>query len=441
MSSRPPRPGGHAPTLRPTDVTTPKAAEPRILEAVSRDGRLTRIGHEAAVPWLAWAALGAYLGAFTETHHLALPLLDENLVALESARGWDLGWLLAPHHGHRVPLPKLALVGLYELGGPRAMRHASWAAPWLGAAVALDLARRLRGRPAWIDVAFPLMLGGAALAFSAVHAFDLHFGLQALLALAAAWCLGAGRSGLAFAACAACLLCGVNGLCLGLALGAVFVLGPARREGLAAAAVLGVAAPFLFSAAPADARLPTDPSHALRSLAGLAASPLSADVEPWALAGAAAFAIAFAVTVMRPDGGRGGAPAVAWAGLAGGLLLWLAIAVGRPPPVAHLVALRYRPLVAQAYVFALLVLAARQRNAPGARVPAALLALSLAAATPHHLAQASELGAAMDRLQRDTRVAIDSGWTPEELATHYGDDLYPCDRGTLVRALRAHLDR
>jgi hypothetical protein len=38
-------------------------------------------------------------------------------------------------------------------------------------------------------------------------------------------------------------------------------------------------------------------------------------------------------------------------------------------------------------------------------------------------------------VQRDVAIAARSGWTPVEIAEHYGEDLHPYDRAVLMRGL------
>ena len=92
-----------------------------------------------------------------------VPFWDEwNLVdALTGARPITLEWLWAPHNGHRIPLPKLLLLGLYKLSGGdfRVGMYFDVAALAAIAAAMMWASRRMRqGEPSYVDAVFPLLL-------------------------------------------------------------------------------------------------------------------------------------------------------------------------------------------------------------------------------------------------------------------------------------------
>lgn len=389
---------------------------------------------------LVWLACGAWCAWFQWRHDLGLPLLDEVLVPL--TRPSDL---LASHYGHRIPLPRLILWGLYELGGPAAMRAASWSCPWIAAGVAARLARRLRGRTTAADISFPLLLAGPWHAFGAIHAYDLHFGLPALLAVGSAYALLHRRELCGVVLLGACLGCGVNGVCLAIGLAACLPW-CARSAPRGAAVVVGVCAfGAALTAGASGAELPEVPvTDALYTFGALTLTVLDRvparwplTVAPvalfWLTAGAVTLRFRVTRTRLLP----------LWGALVGASSAWLAIALTRAVPAGEWawVPGRYQTLVALPYVFALLLVARAQRRRAAALAPAVVLTLSLLAALPSALAHADEIGAWVDGLESDTRVAIQSLWTPEELATHYGERLFPYDRDVLVRSLRAVLDR
>jgi hypothetical protein len=126
----------------------------------------------------------------------------------------------------------------------------------------------------------------------------------------------------------------------------------------------------------------------------------------------------------------------------------VAIACARPVTEGD-VPLRYAVLGAQAWSFVHLawVSLARARPARSTAERARRVSLSVVAlaallfAIPAHFSKAREVGAWVDRVDRETGWAIQSGWTPAELALHFGDDLYPYDRDALERVIARLLPR
>ena len=401
-----------------------------------------------------WALTGAFAPIFVRACTLHLPLMDEWLLVEPALDGWDFGWLSAPHYGHRIPIPKLALVSLYELGGLVAIRLASGLAPWLASAALIVASRRARGRAHVSDAVLPLLLAGPPLAFSALHGFDLHFGLDVLftsLALLALVTHARRPSG-------ARLMLAV--LLLGLAIGegvdgAIAASGLAcalpfvdrrRARGIGLACALGALA--LASIPSAELHARTSPLAAqLGTFADLLAMPFTPmgalHGRLLALAFGLVVALALASTRRLPRRHR---PAAWVAGLStlGAVAVLGAIAhvyaEAEPTPPR-----RYASLVARAFAFAHIFLSTLSRGR-GARLPrlaprrlaptagVALLAACLVAA-PAHLSKSHELCAWVTRLDRDTAIAIRSGWTPEEITEQFGDELHPHDPELVRRAL------
>lgn len=389
------------------------------------------------LPWAVWVSCGAWSAWFGWAHSLSLPLLDEVHVPLTG-----IGDLLAPHYGHRVPLPKAALGVLFHLGGLGAMRLASWLCAWAGAAVAIRLATRLRGRAAWVDAAFPLLLSGPAYALSIVHAYDLCFTLPALLALMAACLLTHRREGWAAVCVVACLGCGVNGIALAVSLAACWPLrGDWRRGAVFALGTLAFGAALLVGAEGVD--YPDNPlSDQLYTAARLALAVLDRVLSRWVWSAPPVLVFwlgAIAILARRRSVHRAALPL--FAGLVGSLATWAAIAATRTlaPDEDAWVPARYQVLVALPYVFALLLLA--RRRARRATLPAALLTLALLVALPAALWHAGRIGGWVDHLEAETRIARASLWTPREIAEHYGEQLFPYDRDVLIRSLRVVLGR
>jgi hypothetical protein len=113
--------------------------------------------------WALWALLLlaglAFVGAFGSNY----PMWDE-LVAvvpvLTGERTVDATWLWELHNEHRIPLPKLILLGLYRLTDYDFRAGMFLNVLLLGAlaAVLIGAARRLRGRTSYADAFFPLAL-------------------------------------------------------------------------------------------------------------------------------------------------------------------------------------------------------------------------------------------------------------------------------------------
>ncbi len=116
----------------------------------------------AGVVWGLWGAmlLGALL--FVAGFGANAPWYDEwgMVVFLSGARELDLRWLWSAHNDHRIPLPKLVLLGLYEASGWnfRAAMFANVLLLATAAALLIRAAAAVRGRVALSDALFPLLL-------------------------------------------------------------------------------------------------------------------------------------------------------------------------------------------------------------------------------------------------------------------------------------------
>jgi hypothetical protein len=116
----------------------------------------------AVVVWGLWTTMLLLALFYVARYGANAPYYDEwSMVAvLEDTRSVDAAWLWMPHNDHRIPLPKLALLGLYGISGWN-FRAAMFANVLLVAAAAALLMRSAawrRGRTAYTDCVFPLIL-------------------------------------------------------------------------------------------------------------------------------------------------------------------------------------------------------------------------------------------------------------------------------------------
>ncbi len=112
------------------------------------------------LPWLVWAILFAINLVFVWRFALVNPYVDEWAFVPAWFGERPLGpWLWELHNEHRFPLPRLIYIGLFRLTGDlRTGCYFNSIGIALVAALLIRLAQRVRGRAAWTDVIFPLML-------------------------------------------------------------------------------------------------------------------------------------------------------------------------------------------------------------------------------------------------------------------------------------------
>lgn len=91
-----------------------------------------------------------------------VPFWDEwNLIdALTGAQPVTLQWLWSPHNGHRIPFPRLVLLGLYKISGAdfRVGMYFNVLALAAAAAALIWASGRMRGKLSLADAVFPLLL-------------------------------------------------------------------------------------------------------------------------------------------------------------------------------------------------------------------------------------------------------------------------------------------
>lgn len=114
------------------------------------------------IVWTTWAAMLAAALWFVNACGRSVPLGDEwdFMPVLAGAEPFSANWLWSQLNEHRIPLPKLLLVGLLKATGDDFRSGMYFTVFGLaGLAALLILAtRRLRGWTAWQDAFFPLLL-------------------------------------------------------------------------------------------------------------------------------------------------------------------------------------------------------------------------------------------------------------------------------------------
>jgi hypothetical protein len=302
----------------------------------------------------AWAALSVSAGAFVFAYGTNSPTVDEwEFVPVVTGREPAGPWLFARHNEHRFPLPRAVYLPLVRLTADyRAaslfqvvcLSGLSW---WL-----MGVAARLRGRPAWADLFFPLSLLHVGHWENLLQGYQVVFVLYAVLAAAVAVvavrATPASRlgSGVAAGGLAGLLaLCGGSGVIVAVPVGLwVGSLAAAegsagrryRAAGLVAAALvpLGYAAWYLATYERPSHHPPASASpHPVRGVAMVAGETLAMALGPGCAAvwwGVAAGVLGLAgVTLARA--GRELSPAATGtaAVIAGVLGIAVATGVGR----------------------------------------------------------------------------------------------------------------
>lgn len=215
-----------------------------------------------AAQLLAWAALSLAAAAFVLAYGTNSPTVDEwEFVPVLTGHEPAGPWLLARHNEHRFPLPRAVYVGLFRL--THDYRAASLFQVVCLSGLSLGLMRaaaRLRGRPAWADLFFPLSLLHVGHWENLVQGYQVVFVLYTVLAgtlaVVVARATPANRCGsgvLAGVLAGLLVLCGGSGVILAVPVG-LWVLSLAAAEARAgrryrAGAVLAAAlVPLAYAA-------------------------------------------------------------------------------------------------------------------------------------------------------------------------------------------------
>ena len=173
--------------------------------------------------WGVWAALLALDLGLVARFGPDVPIGDDfDVVSVVSgARPATLEWLWSQHNEHRVPLPRLILLGLYRLSGNDFRAGMFWSVAALAtlAGATIAVADRRRGGARFSDAVFPLLLLGPGHYANLLWSWQVAFVLGTVL-IGGVLLLIVGRAGwpgpktaaAAGAASAALPLCGANGL-------------------------------------------------------------------------------------------------------------------------------------------------------------------------------------------------------------------------------------
>jgi hypothetical protein len=238
-------------------------------------------GMAAAFVWLFWAGMLASAVTYVGLYGSREPYMDDWGVvpALTGTQPITLSWLWSQHNEHRLPLPRLLLVGLLQLG------RLDFRVPMIFGVLArgtlasalIRLATRLRGRTAWTDIVFPLLLLHWGHSDNFLWAWQTQFTASTVLAGIALLLIATGgleKSLARILALDLCLvalvLCGGNGLpfipplTLWLLVAAASCWPGARQESLAmlAGAVAAVALLAWYFVGLEPAAMPARPGFA-----------------------------------------------------------------------------------------------------------------------------------------------------------------------------------
>jgi len=175
--------------------------------------------------WVVWAAMFVAALAFVERYGSNLPSWDgwDMVPTLTGRQPVTAEWLWSQHNEHRVPLPRLILLGLHRITGIDFRTPMFFNVLVTGALTAalILVARRLRGRISYTDAFFPLILLNWGQAANLIWGWQLQFyASMALSVVALLLIVQSGprlrpRNAILLGICLILLpLCGANGLVL-----------------------------------------------------------------------------------------------------------------------------------------------------------------------------------------------------------------------------------
>jgi len=138
-----------------------------------------------AFVWVVWATCTFLLFRFVSRFAVNVPYYDEweMIPALGGAQPITLSWLWSQHNEHRIFLPKLVYLALAKVTGGdfRAGMYVNAIGMSLCAAATTLFIRRLRGRTAFQDAFFSLLLLNLGQAQTLTNSFQLAFVLASVL--------------------------------------------------------------------------------------------------------------------------------------------------------------------------------------------------------------------------------------------------------------------
>jgi hypothetical protein len=112
--------------------------------------------------WATWGLLCAAALLFVSKYGSSIPYWDDwNMIAVVTGNeSVNAHWLWSEHNGHRIPVPRLLLLGLYKLSGSdaRAGMYFNVIVLATAALILIRAARSQRGRTSYADALFPFVL-------------------------------------------------------------------------------------------------------------------------------------------------------------------------------------------------------------------------------------------------------------------------------------------
>lgn len=175
-----------------------------------------RMNLNKLLPLISWLALTAAAMGLVARYSSNVPAFDEwSMVQVATGhQPLTWAWLWSPWYVHRLPVPRLLLLGLYHATGLD-FRAGCYAQAAMLSATALALmftARKLRGRWSWTDMTIPLVILSPVHWFNWLNGWQIQFTLTVCLSLLLLP-FHVFKRPLLFAMALACLpLCGLNGV-------------------------------------------------------------------------------------------------------------------------------------------------------------------------------------------------------------------------------------
>ncbi len=123
---------------------------------------MRRAKRAAWLVWTLWAFMSVAALLFVARFGCSIPYWDDwdMVPVIAGDQSVDAHWLWSEHNGHRIPLPRLLLLGLYKLTGAdfRAEMYFNVLLLSATAFMFIRVAKRQRGRISFTDAFFPLVL-------------------------------------------------------------------------------------------------------------------------------------------------------------------------------------------------------------------------------------------------------------------------------------------